>query len=123
MTTFHNIDYQTLNFEAVQGDGINFIFDAQIWDVTTGAWIDFDLSGLCVDMQVRRQDGLLLKDWHSCPSPAEILVSGHTVQIVDDSGIMEAGFHNTDIQYRDPADNVPHTFVRGLFKVTKQVTV
>ena len=124
MTTFHNIDYFSINFEAVQGDGIDSTFQVKKWDATLQDWVAFDLTGKCIDMQIRRQDGLLIKDWHSCVSPAQIIINTSYLTLLDDDGIMDAGLHNYDIQYRDNTGSiVPHAFMRGYFWITKQVTV
>jgi len=67
-------------------------------------------------MQVRRKDGLLLKDWISGASPADIVIGAGSFHLTDD-GFDEAGFFDYDVQDAD------FTIMRGTFYVEKETTL
>ena len=114
MTTFYNIETVKVDLEATQGDTILFSFNITLSDVA------FDLTGYKVRMQVRRKDGILLKDWRSDVSPADITITADLLEFNTD-GFTDYGIYNYDIQATSMAGKVI-TLMTGEFVVKKQFT-
>lgn len=71
-----------------------------------------------VTIRVRRKDRLLIKEWTTGVSPADIVCSGATFHLTDVAGFEESGAFDYEVE--DTARNV--TIIYGEFWVKKQVT-
>lgn len=71
-----------------------------------------------VTIRVRRKDRLLIKEWLTGISPADIVCSVATFHLTDDTGFEECGAFDYEVE--DTARNV--TIIYGEFWVKKQVT-
>ena len=67
-------------------------------------------------LQVRRKDGLLIKDWISGVSPADIIITGGHFTLTDE-GFLESGVFDYDLSDGD------FTIMRGEWFVKKQITI
>jgi len=70
-------------------------------------------------IQVRRYDNLLLKDWISGASPADIVISTGSFHLIDADGFDQAGWFDFDVQ--ETTENL--TIMRGTFYVEKETTI
>lgn len=52
---------------------------------------------LCVRFRVRRKDGLLLKEWLSCVSPSELVVTAGLISVLDEDGFDQSGLFDYDV--------------------------
>jgi hypothetical protein len=114
MPTIYNIETVKTNLEATQGDTILFSFNVTLNDVA------FDMTGYQARMQVRRKDGLLIKDWMSYVSPADITITADLLEF-NTAGFTDYGIFNYDLQVTTPAGTVM-TLMAGEFVVKKQFT-
>jgi hypothetical protein len=72
-------------------------------------------------MQVRRKDGLLIKEWYSNVSPESILISGNTFYIYDQDGFDESGLFDFSIEENEGGKY--HCIATGQFYVKKEITI
>ena len=134
MPTIYNTEPAKVDLEAIQGDSIYMNFQVTMEALSSGykfyvesifvpsSGIDFHMDTL--QMQVRRQDGVLVKDWYSGVSPAAISINPFVdgeFEINDIDGFLEAGYFNYDLQMQDSGSNI--TIMRGKFTVRKQYTI
>jgi hypothetical protein len=134
MTFLYNIDPARIDLFAVEGDAINMEFN--IYEESTltahkfyAALNLFPSTGTAFNMQaarmqVRRKDGLLIKDWISGTSPADITLDPSSpgwVLLFDQSGFTESGYFDYDFQIDNGAGFM--TIMTGHFWVKKQITI
>jgi hypothetical protein len=137
MTTIFNTDPARIDLEATQGDSIYMEFYVNLGISPTVAQKFYTTVNIAptegvpfyiyeVIMQVRRKDGLLLKDWTSVGSPADILldmVDGGYMGLFDPDGFLESGEFDYDVKvYTDAILTQLITIMRGSFTVKKQIT-
>jgi hypothetical protein len=72
-------------------------------------------------MQIRRKDGVLLKEWLSASSPAEITINpiADGEFNISDSGFSESGFFDYDLQCENGTDIF--TIMKGTFLINKKI--
>lgn len=117
MPIFYNIDYFKADLVVIQGDTIVFSFQVTIND------LPFDLSPFVVSMQVRRKDGLLIKDWSSIGLTPAITISTDIFDIWTD-GFADIDTLDYDVQVKDPGiGGISLTIMSGTLFVKKQHTV
>jgi len=129
MTVISNSAPDRSVLHAVKGDAIDIVFFVNSELIATGHKFYVQANEAPEDgspftasslrMQVRRKDGLLLKDWTSGVSPADITIATGSFRLTDDDGFLEAGFFDYDIQ--ETTENL--TIMRGIFYVEKETTV
>lgn len=110
MTLFYNIEYEGADLIFVEGDPIDMTFSVDENDAA------YPLTGKTINMQVRRLDGLLLKDMTSTGSPCGITIIGNTFNIYCE-GFDERGLFEYDIEVVGVG-----TIMRGYAVVKKQIT-
>jgi len=129
MTVIKNTAPDRSNLFAVKGDAIDMTLYVNSEISTTGR-IFYVRAGLAPEngslytptslrMQVRRKDGLLLKDWISGTSPSDIVIGTGYFHLTDPDGFLESGFFDFDIQ--ETTENF--TIMRGTFYVERETTV
>jgi hypothetical protein len=134
MTLIYNTEPAKVDLFAIQGDAINFEFYINCTALSLSMWKFYvevnnpPLDGVpyymyTARMQVRRKDGLLLKDWQSGISPADIvldLIFGGYAHVTDLTGFLESGIFDYDLQV-DNGQGI-FTIMIGTFIVKKQIT-
>jgi hypothetical protein len=135
MTTLYNIDPARIDLYAVQGDAIDMEFYINAESLSTAMWKFYVELGnapatgvpfyiYSARLQVRRKDGLLIKDWYSGVSPADIvldLIFGGYCHLTDINGFGESGFFDYDLQFDNGYGFM--TVMSGTWKVKKQITI
>lgn len=135
MTTLYNTYPAKINLFAVQGDGIDMEFYVNYESLTSAGkkfYIELNTSPssgvpffmTSARLQVRRKDGLLIKDWISGVSPADIvldLISGGYCHLTDVNGFEESGFFDYDLEVDNGMGYI--TIMTGVWKVKKQITI
>lgn len=130
----YNIEPAKVDLLATQGDAINIEFYINATSPSLSMWKFFvavnnpPADGVpyymySARMQVRRKDGLLLKNWLSGISPADItldLLFGGYAHLNDLTGFLESGFFDYDFQV-DNGSGI-FTIIKGNFIVEKQIT-
>lgn len=132
MTMLCNTDPAAVDIYAVKGDTIDMHFYINYELIPTGKKFYASLntnpsSGSiynlgALNMQVRRKDGLLLKDWLSGISPTDIVISGNTFHLFDADGFFESGHFDYDVSEFDGISGFK-TIMRGSFHVEKEITI
>ena len=51
-----------------------------------------------ISMRVKRQDGLVIKEWISGVSPSNIVCDGSNFHLYDDAGIGESGYFDYEVK-------------------------
>jgi hypothetical protein len=133
MPILYNIEPARIDLQATQGDSINMNFRVTAEVLSTGVKVyvqQYNIPALgtlihldSVQMQVRSKDSLLLKDWYSGVTPANILINplaNGDFDLVDSDGFLESGFFDYDVQVDDGTDIF--TIMSGTFYVKKQIT-
>jgi hypothetical protein len=129
----YNIEPARVDIEATEGDSINLNFQVTAEVLSTGIKVHvlsystpplgtlIHLNSL--RMQVRRKDGLLLKDWYSGVSPATILINPLDDGEFDvhDDGFLESGFFDYDVEVDTGVETF--TLMSGMFHVKRQFTI
>jgi hypothetical protein len=138
MTTIFNTEPARIDLEATQGDSIYMEFYVNMGISQTVAQKFYttvnippvDGSPLYIYdvlMQVRRKDGLLLKDWISAGSPSDItldMIDGGYIGLFDADGFLESGEFDYDVKvYTDALNTQLVTIMSGSFTVKKQITI
>lgn len=113
MTLYFNIEYESADLVFVEGDAIDMTFTVDENDAA------YPLTGKQMQMQVRRLDGLLLKDMTSIGSPCGITIIDNTFHIYCEA-FQESGLFKYDIEVIDGTDIM--TIMRGYALVRKQTT-
>jgi len=126
MTIISNTAPDRSSLHAVKGDSIDLTLYVNSEITATGRkfYVQADqapASGsayamTALHMQVRRKDGLLIKDWVSGVSPSDIVIGSGYFHLTDD-GFDQSGFFDYDVQ----DDNF--TIMRGTFYVEKETTL
>jgi hypothetical protein len=132
MTILYNTDPAVVDIYAVKGDTIDMRFHINYELIPTGKKFyaclnsNHSFGGIynlgALNMQVRRKDGLLLKDWLSGISPTDIVISGNIFHLFDADGFLESGHFNYDVSEFDGVSGFK-TIMRGSFWVEKEITV
>ena len=133
MPMIYNTQPAEIDFFAIQGDMIDMEFYINATSLPWSMWkffvevnnapaegIEFFMYSL--RMQVKRKDGLLLKDWQSGVSPADIVVDliyGGYAHLTD-SGFLESGVFDYDLKCNNGSGEF--TIMRGQWQVKKQIT-
>ena len=133
MPIIYNIETAKIDIECTQGDSIQMNF--QVTGLVTSFGIKvyiqaFNVPSLGIpihldnlQMTVRREDGLILKEWISIGSPSAISINPWVdgeFDLVDLDGFSESGYFNYDLQSTDGV--YIGTLMSGIFHVKKQVT-
>ena len=135
MPTIYNTEPAKVDLFAIQGDAIDMEFYVNATSSQLAMWKFYvevnnpPADGVpyyiyCARMQVRRKDGLLLKDWQSCVTPADITIDpvyGGYLHLEDIGGFLESGFFDYDLQV-DNGYGI-FTIMAGSFVVKKQYTM
>jgi hypothetical protein len=134
MPIIYNIEPAKVDLSATQGDTIDIEFYINATSLPLSMWKFFVNVGFApsegipyymysAKMQVRRKDSLLLKDWNSGISPADItldMIFGGYAHLNDIDGFLESGVFDYDLQV-DNGQGI-FTIMKGLFIVEKQIT-
>jgi hypothetical protein len=115
MPIFYNIEPFKTDLHAVQGDKIVYSFNVTVNEVA------FDMTGYRAEMQIRRKDGLLLKNWSSGVSPADIVITTDILDFNAD-GFLESGIFDYDLQIVNISTGDIMTIMYGQQIVQKQFT-
>ena len=130
MTLIYNTEPANVDLVSVQGDAINMeFFVNELLTATSKKYYaninsapeegsPFTMASL--HMQVRREDGLLLKDWISGVSPSDIVISAGQFDLFDIDGFIGNGFYNYDLKCDNGSGEF--TIMSGLFRVIKKIT-
>jgi hypothetical protein len=134
MPIIYNIEPAKVDLFAVQGDIIDMEFYINADSLSSAMWkffvnvnnapsdgIPFYMYSL--RMQVKRKDGLLLKDWLSGVSPADIVVDlifGGYAHLTDSLGFLEPGIFDYDLKCDNGSGEF--TIMKGTWIVEKQIT-
>jgi hypothetical protein len=134
MTLIYNTEPAKVDIFAIQGDAIDLEFYINATSLPLSMWtflvqlnnppaegVPYYMYSL--RMQVRRKDGLLLKDWQSGISPADIvldLIFGGYAHLTDSVGFLESGHFDYDLQV-DNGYGV-FTIMTGSWIIKKQIT-
>jgi hypothetical protein len=128
----YNTEPAKIDLYVVKGDTIDIHFHINYELISTGkkfyaslnsdpvSGISYNLGAL--EIQVRRKDSLLLKDWLSGVSPSDIVVSGNQFHLFDADGFFESGYFDYDVSEFDGISGFK-TIMRGSFHVEKQITI
>jgi hypothetical protein len=129
----YNIETAKADIEATEGDSINLNFRVTAEILSTGLKVhtlSYNIPPLgtlihldSLQIQVRREDGVLLKNWYSGVTPANIIINPLADGDFDilDNGFMESGFFNYDCQVNTGSEIF--TLMAGKFHVKKQITI
>lgn len=131
MTTFLNTEPANIDLEFVQGDIIDMEFFINELLSSTSRKFYASLNSAPGDgsaflmtdlnLQVRRKDSLLIKDWISGVSPSDIVISTGQFHLSDDVGFSEDGFFDYDLKCDNGIGEF--TIMKGNVKVNKQITL
>jgi hypothetical protein len=135
MTMIYNIEPAKINLHCTEGDAIDIEFYINATSTILSMWKFYvtvnnpSVEGVpyymySARMQVKRKDGLLLKDWNSGISPADIvldLIYGGYAHLNDLTGFLESGVFDYDFQI-DNGSGI-FTIMTGQFIVKKQITL
>jgi hypothetical protein len=122
MTTLSNTDPARIDLYAVKGDVIDMTFHVNSEGNKFYVGLDDPADGTAhnlgaLQIQVRRKDGLKIKEWLSGVSPSDIVVNGNEFRLVDD-GFDESGFFDYDVE-----EDSSRCIMRGTFHVEKEITI
>jgi hypothetical protein len=127
MTVISNSAPERSSLHAVKGDAIDLELFVNSELISTGRKFyvqalsapddGIPYTAISLQIQVRRKDGLLLKDWISGVSPSDIVIGAGSFHITDADGFGEAGFFDFDVQDSE------FTIMSGTFYVEKETTV
>jgi len=116
------------NIRVVKGDAIDLTFHVarvldglgQTFYTALNQAPDYGIAYTVtnITIRVRRKDGLLIKEWLTGVSPADIVCTGATFHLTDDIGFEQSGMF--DYQVEDTVNNV--TIISGYFWVEKEIT-
>jgi len=134
MTMLYNIEPAKVDLQATEGDAIDMEFYINCTSTQLSMWkfyvtlVNPPAEGVSyymysARMQVRRKDGLLLKDWLSGISPADIvldMIYGGYAHLNDLTGFLESGVFDYDLQV-DNGQGI-FTIMTGQWLVKKQIT-
>ncbi len=133
MPILYNTDPAKVDLFAIQGDAIymDFYINSIVTSSANKFYTSLNIAPSegtpyfinALRMQVKRKDGLLLKDWRSDISPADILldmVYGGYAGLFDQTGFLESGEFDYDLQC-DTGSGI-FTIMTGQFFVKKQIT-
>jgi|GEM_PF-2476440 len=135
MTMIYNTEPAEIDIFAIQGDMIDIEFYINANSLPWSMWKFFvEVNNVPIEgvpffmyslrMQVKRKDGLLLKDWRSSISPADItvdLIYGGYAHLVDSLGFLESGVFDYDLKCNNGSGEF--TIMRGQWQIKKQVTI
>lgn len=127
----YNTDPAPVDITAVKGDTINMTFHVAEELTATARKFHVSLNGDPADgtaydladlrIQVRRKDGLLLKEWLSGVSPSDIVVVDNTYHLYDPDGFLESGHFDYEVEEHDGSGYF--CIQRGSFWVKKEITI
>jgi hypothetical protein len=113
MTTVYNIEYFKEDWVFTKGDTINFFRGI----LKNG--VAYDLTGLQIDIHVKRPDGHVIKKFSTTGGAPEITVAINVLRLYCD-GFTESGYFDGDVQVTDGTDVFTIGYVK--FVVNKEVT-
>jgi hypothetical protein len=128
----YNTEPAKVDLYAVKGDTLDMHFHVNYELISTGkkyyvslnsdpsSGSNYDLGALHI--QVRRKDGLLIKDWLSGVSPSDIVISGNEFHLFDADGFLESGHFDYDVEEFDGVSGFK-CIMRGSFHVEKEITI
>ena len=131
MTILYNTEPAKVDLYAVRGDTLDMHFCINNELIETGKKYyvsmnsnpligsPYDLGSLHI--QVRRKDGLLIKDWLSGVSPSDIVVNDNQFHLFDTDGFLESGHFDYDVEEYDGVSGFK-CIMRGSWHVEKQIT-
>ena len=112
----YNIQYETEDITFVEGDPINFSWQAKQWNEITEVWDLYDLTGLQVDVHVKTKQGTVIKHWSSAGVGPEITIATSTLNVTT------TAFDDIGAFYYDVQVLTEGTFRRGKIFVVKEIT-
>ena len=129
---FYNTDPARVDLFSVKGDTIDMVFHVNYEMIATGKKFYVSMNAAptggapytlgAIEIQVRRKDLLLLKDWLSGVSPSDIVISGNQFHLFDADGFLESGHFDYVVQEFDGVHGFK-CIMRGSFHVEKEITV
>lgn len=131
MTMLYNTDPAPVDITVVRGDTIDMTFHVTVDLIALARKFYVTLNGDPAEgsannlndlrIQVRRKDGLLLKEWLSGVSPSNIIVTNNTYHLYDPDGFLESGHFDYEVEEHD-SDGY-FCIQRGSWWVKKEITI
>lgn len=103
MNLIYNIEFVNEAWIFKQGDTVNLSRKITRYDPTSGTYVAFDMTGMTIDIWVRRLDGLILKKWTTTGTSPTITIATDTFTVYD-TGFTESGHFKADVQITDGSD-------------------
>jgi len=132
MTMLYNTEPANVNLVATKGDTLDMHFYVNYELTVTGKKFYVSLNSSptegtaynlgALNVQVRRKDNLLIKDWLGAVSPADIVVSGNEFHLFDADGFLESGLFDYAVQEFDGVSGFK-TIISGSWWVKKEITI
>jgi hypothetical protein len=133
MPIIYNIEPAKIDLFAIQGDSIHmdFFVNVELTSLSRKFYLTVNIAPSTgtpfhidsLHLQVRRKDGLLLKDWISGISPSDIVINPSAdgqFSLYDVDGFLESGLFDYDLQVDTGAEIF--TLMTGNCIVKKQIT-
>lgn len=107
MPTIYNTEPAQVDLFALQGDTIDMSFyvNYELTSLAKKFYVNLNTAPVngtayplhTLEIQVRRKDGLLIKDWLSGISPSDIVITSSHFDLYDADGFLESGAFDYDI--------------------------
>lgn len=103
MTLVYNIEAFKEGWVFKKGDTVNFPRTVTKYNPATGLYDPYDMTGMQIDIWVRRYDSLVVKKWTTLGGSPTITIVTDTFTIYD-TGFLESGYFKADVQITDGVD-------------------
>lgn len=99
----YNVEPAIVDLVFTKGDTIDMTLNVQLYNETTEEWEDFDMTGMQLDLDVRKCNGDLIRSFSSAGGTPEITVATSMFTIYD-TAFTRSGKYKYDLQVTDGGD-------------------
>jgi len=115
----YNVKPSVNNIVVKKGDTVKYSYNVTKWDETLQEYVPYIMTGMTIDIHVRRADGLLLKHWTTSGGVPTITITVDVYDVYADP-FTETGMFYYDVQITAGVDIL--TVQEGKMIVTTEQT-